>query len=102
MGVVVRTALDGDATDVDDSEMLLAALQALDAPHFAALEPISRQFAELGEDVAGVGPNDVLGFTSPVRAALLAVGAIDQQSGFNGIFYRSSDFGERLLALVTV
>ena len=101
MRKVVRAVLDGDDAVVDDSELLLLALERLDAPHFAALQRLTTQAADLEEDKVGVSASAVAGMSAPVLAALLSVGAVSQQSGWGGLFYRPTDLGARLLALVT-
>lgn len=101
MGKVVRAVLEGDDATVDENELLLLALERLDAPHFGALARVVKLERELGENSAGLNPEDVPGLSPPVLSALVSVGAIDQRSGWGGLFYRPTDFGHHLLALVT-
>lgn len=101
MGAVVRAALDGDDAQLDESELLVAALERFGAPHFAALQRLDEASGCLEENVAGVDASHVVGLTPPVLSALVSAGAITQESGLGGFFYKSSDFGRRLLALVT-
>jgi hypothetical protein len=101
MGLVVRAALDGDDAEVDDSELVLIALERLEAPHFAALQRLDQATAPLGEREA-VAAGDIPGLTTPILAALISVGAAEQLSGWDSLVYKSSDFGRRLLALVTL
>ncbi len=101
MGAVVRAALDGDDAQLDESELLLVALERMEAPHFAALQRVDQASGLLENDVAGVDCSDIVGLTPPVLAALVSLGTVTQESGYGGLFYRSSSFGRRLLALVT-
>jgi hypothetical protein len=102
MGRVVRAVLDGDDATVDESELLLLALERLDAPHFAALARLADRAADLDEETVGVASADVPGLTAPILSALFSVGAVGQQSGWGGLFYRPTDLRVRLLALVTI
>ena len=96
-----RMVLEGDDATVDENELLLLALERLDAPHFGALARVVKLERELEENSAGLNPEDVPGLSPPVLSALVSVGAIDQRSGWGGLFYRPTDFGHHLLALVT-
>lgn len=102
MGAVVRAVLDGDDAELDDGELLLNALEELDAPHFAALQRLDGATDDLDDDKVGVDAAAVRGLTPPVLAALLRTGAATQQSGWGGLFYRPSEFGRRLLLLVSI
>lgn len=101
MGAVVRAALDGDDAQLDDSELLLSALESLESPHFVALQRLDLASGLVEKNQAGIDSADIEGLTPPVLAALVSVGAVTQQSGLGGLFYKSSEFGRRLLALVT-
>lgn len=102
MGRAVRAVLEGDGAEVDENEMLLLALERLEAPHFGALARLTEMEAGLEDNAVGLDSANVPGLSAPVLSALLSVGAVSQQSGWGGVFYRSTDFGGRLLALVTV
>jgi hypothetical protein len=102
MGNVVRAALAGDDAAVDESEMLLLALERLDAPHFAALARLTESAATADEKAIGVASADVQGLTAPVLSALLSVGAVAQESAWGGLLCQPTDFGLRLLALVAM
>ena len=99
MGRVVGQAL-GDDAAVDESEMLLLALEELGAPHFAALARLADTAAQQRETKGAVEAIQVPGLTAPVLAALLGVGAVSQVSGLGGLLHRPTGFGLRLLNLV--
>lgn len=102
MGKVVRSVLAGDEATVDESEMLLLALERLEAPHFAALTRLTEAAAGLADNTVGVASADVPGLTAPVLSALLSVGAVAQESAWGGLLCQPTDFGMQLLVLVSI
>jgi len=99
MGAVIRSALDGEDAELDDSELLIAALERLEAPHFAALQRLDQApDSKMGDARA----EQDAGLAAPVLAGLLSTGAVSQGSGWGGMIYASSDFGRRLLGLVAL
>lgn len=107
MALVVRAVIDGDDAELDEGELLIAALETLTAPHFAALQRLEDACKDLEPNIVGVYFQTVPGLTPAVLGALVATGAVEAQSGWGeagmgGIFHRPTEFGRRLLALVLI
>lgn len=103
LGRVVGRAVLDDA-QVDEAQLVVAALRGLDAPHIRALERLARAarhssgWDDLAQQEAVSKASDAE--PEPVRAALLAHGAVYGATGYGGSWLgvvRVTDFGMRLL-----
>lgn len=108
MGKVIAAACADDA-DVDIHELLLSTLIVLESPHFAALARIEQMrpatmTAEMAEElkVASVVNEAAQRFPEPVRAMLVAQGAVATETTYDGLpaIVGLSSFGRMLFNYV--
>lgn len=83
---------------IDEAELVVAALQDLDAPHLTCLERMIRAEDE-GELIEGHQPGGYIfrTYPEPVQGALEAHGTVTKTGMFGGVVTRTSDFGRYLI-----